>query len=109
MEDWRQFHSAVIESYRDSKDADELVTRIFAQYRFLDASDRSEINRLIDRDLADADGQHRYDYLALIQEFRVTSANGGLRRLVDRLAGMPGPEALAEREKVIRLAQELGN
>jgi hypothetical protein len=86
-----------------AKQSQAALVALFDHYRGLSADDRVIVDRLLAEQVASDDATDRFDALAVIGEFRVTSALPALRALADRLAVAPGPSAPYEWAKVNRL------
>jgi hypothetical protein len=73
----------------------------------LSEQERAVIDHLLAEQLASDDGSIRFDALALIDEFRITSALPALRQLAMRLETERDWQAPFERKKVIRIIDQL--
>jgi hypothetical protein len=90
-----------------SKSSPFVVLDLIKLYRTLSADERHEIDKLLEEQLGSDDASIRFDSMAVIGEFRITSAIPGLRDLAARLKDIEGPHARHEREKAQSLIQKL--
>lgn len=96
-----------------NREADELkdsfaaLERLMSVYQRLDPSERELANQVLVEWLGSEEEAKRFDAVALIREFRVSSAAPALRDLADHLTRSKDPGAPFEREKVERLLMEL--
>lgn len=100
---WTRLDRAAVES-KHSQEATILLTSF---YRELDDADRAVVDQALADWVVHGDERRRFDAVALIQEFEITSALAALR---ERLAALPegsiGPDG-AERAKLERVAAAL--
>lgn len=94
--------------YREMKASSDAVLELFDRYRALSPTDRSEVDRLLAETLLSDDKKLRFDALALIREFRISSALPQLRALAKRLPRTKSPGAPYELAKVQRIIDVLG-
>jgi hypothetical protein len=78
-------------------------------YRSLTAVDRHEVDQLLAEQLSSQDETERFDAIALIGEFTITTALPALRRLADRLETETWPGAPYEWAKVNRLVGKMAD
>lgn len=90
------------------KDPIRALERLSGLYRNLDATERELADRVLAEWVLSHEEAKRFDAVALIREFEVTSAAPELRDLVGRLARSDDPGAPFEREKVEVLLRDLG-
>jgi hypothetical protein len=83
------------------------LERLSELYRGLSQSERGFADQVLAEWLKSDQEARRFDAVALIREFRVTSAAPALRDLAQRLTRSDDPGAPFEREKVEGLLQEL--
>jgi hypothetical protein len=76
---------------------------MFDRYRALSAPDKQVVDELLAELVMSPDERVRFDVLAVIDEFRITSALPALRALANRLEGESSPGAPYEWEKVNRM------
>lgn len=96
---------ADIEEVR-SKNSQQVVLNLFRLYRTLTAEDRLEIDQFLAEQLGSADPALRFDSLAVIQEFRISSAIPALQNLAATLNERT-PQIVHEKQKVERLIDAL--
>jgi hypothetical protein len=90
-----------------SKSSQLVVLDLIRLYRTLTPEQRKEIDQLLAEELNSDDPSARFDSMAVIQEFKITSAVASLIQLTDRLRGMEGPQAQNELVKAQSLVDEL--
>jgi uncharacterized protein DUF4304 len=96
---------------RESKDGPMALLVLYKNYRKLEAADRVEIDRLLVETVLSADGNKRFDALALIEEFHITGALPALETLFARLSqstAVSAPFDLARVQKLTRLLRRRG-
>jgi hypothetical protein len=92
---------------REVKDSQSALIELFAHYRALSPGDRLVVNDLLAELAESSEESVRFDVLALISEFGITSALPALRRLADMLEHSDDPGALYEWAKVNRMIARL--
>ena len=105
MESYRR---SVDEEARTLKDSYLALDKLHALYRKFDAEERAMADQVLaEWALSDAE-DIRFDALALIDDFKVTTAADALKTLADRLASSNAPGAPYELQKVDRILKNLG-
>lgn len=89
------------------KDSMLALDRLVARYRSLTPSERQLADRVIAEWLHSPDEAKRFDAVALVREFEISSAIPALRDLSSGLQTSSDPGAPFEREKVEALLAEL--
>jgi hypothetical protein len=100
---WLQMRDEVSAMAVANKQSQEAVLAMAERYRSLSEDERAVVDRLLSDQLASEDETVRFDALALIREFRITTALPALRVLADRLETQHSPGAPYEWAKVNRL------
>lgn len=96
-----------------NREADELkdpylaLERLNTLYRGFDTEERELANQVLAEWVLSDEEAKRFDAVALIRQFQVTSAVSALRALADELERRDDPGAPFEREKVEALLSEL--
>lgn len=85
----------------------EALTAELAQYRALSPEERATIDALAIEELRSPEEGVRYDYLALIREFRLVAAVPALEELAARLGRQEGAPAAYERKFVLGIIDQL--
>lgn len=80
---------------------------LFDLYRRLDDDERTMANDVIAQWVLAAEESTRYDAIAMVREFRITSASAALKELAWRLVDQRSPGASFELDKVRHLLAEL--
>jgi hypothetical protein len=106
-EAWRRFREDASARALANKQSNDTLTALFGRYRALSDSERAVIDELLAEQLASLDETDRFDALAVIREFRITSAMPQLRVLAEWLEAQSGPGAPYEWAKVNRLIANL--
>jgi hypothetical protein len=88
---------------REGKDGQSVLLGLYARYRALSLEDRPIVDGLLAELTDSSDESVRFVALAMISEFRITSAIPDLRRLAGRLERADGPGAPYEWAKVNRI------
>jgi hypothetical protein len=101
--DWTNFREQASEEAIEAKDSQSALFALYAYYKSLTGEERLIIDRLLAEQLGGDDEDVWFDALAVIREFRVTSALPALRELADRLESAHGPSAPYDWAKVNRL------
>jgi hypothetical protein len=104
---WARFRDAVDVEQVAAKDSQGALPRLFERYRSLSDPERKIVDELISHDVTSSDETRRFDAVALIGEFRISSAVPALRVLADRLESDPGPGAPFEWAKINRVIGEI--
>jgi hypothetical protein len=104
---WIAYRKRSDEDNVASKGSQFVVLDLYKLYRTLSADERHEIDKLLEEQLGSDDATVRFDSVAVIQEFRITSAVPGLHDLVARLKDIDGPQARHEMEKAQSLISDL--
>lgn len=103
VEAWIRFKRKVNDQAVAEKQSQAALFALFERYSALSQDAREVIDDLLVRDLESDSEMDRFDALAMIREFRITSALPNLRALADRLALADNPGAPYEWAKVNRL------
>lgn len=100
------------ESIRDgigSKQITDALLALIAAYKTLSAEERTVIDQLLIDQLTSNSESTRFDALALIREFQITSALSNLFALIARLEQLQSPGSPFEHAKVRRLISDLSD
>lgn len=92
---------------REAKDSQSALIELFTHYRVLSPGDRPVVDHLLAELAESSEESARFDALALINEFRITSALPALRRLADNLEHSDDRGAPYEWAKVNRMIARL--
>jgi hypothetical protein len=106
-----------MEAYRRSADEEArwlknsqlTLERLRQLYQRFDANERAMANQVIAEWALSDKADVRYDGLALITDFKITTAASALRCLADRLSKSSVPGAADERDRVDRILRTLGS
>jgi hypothetical protein len=106
-----------MESYRRSVDEEAralkhsylALEKLHALYRRFDAVERRMADQVLAEWALSDDEGLRFDALALIDDFKVTTAAAALQLLAGRLALSTAPGAPYELERVDRILEDLGS
>src|SRR5690606_7287783 len=90
-----------------AKFSHEATLRLADFYRLLDCEDRRVVDEALASWVVDGDERHRFDALALIDEFQIRSALPVLEADLARLAGAVGPSVPTDRAKLERIVENL--
>jgi hypothetical protein len=101
--DWINFREQASDEAIAAKDSQSALFALFAYYTSLPGPERQIVDRLLAEQLGEDDEDIWFDALAVIREFRITSALPALRQLADRLESANGPSAPYDWAKVNRL------
>jgi hypothetical protein len=104
MEGYRR---SVDEEARSLKDSYLALDRLQAWYRRLDAEQRLMADQVLAEWATSDEENLRFDALALINDFKITSALPALQKLAARLASSTAPGAPYEMKKVERITAGL--
>lgn len=104
---WTRFRQSVSAAAIAGKESQAALFALCDRYRALPAGERLFVDQLLTEQLASDDEIDRFDALALIHEFRITSALPAARALAARLESAEGPGAPYEWAKVNRLIGHL--
>lgn len=91
----------------ERKDSFLALERMNGMYRGLDAADRKFADQVLAEWLLSDEEAKRFDAVALIREFHITTAAPALRELIRKLSRSQDPGAPFERVKVEGLLSEL--
>lgn len=89
------------------KEPQEALRALAVMYRGISAEERLEVDQLLAEQLASHDSSERFDALAIIRRFNISSALPALRRLADRLETETEPGAPADRRQVDRIIDNM--
>jgi hypothetical protein len=89
------------------KEPQEALRALGVMYRGISAEERLEVDQLLAEQLASLDSSERFDALAIIRRFNISSTLPALRRLADWLATETEPGAPYERIKVIGIIENM--
>ncbi len=92
-----------------NKQSQDAVLAMAGRYRSLSDSDRAIVDALLAEQLTSEDETVRFDAIALIADFKISSALPALRRLADWLESQPFPGAPYEWAKANRLIGQLAS
>jgi hypothetical protein len=106
-----------MESYRRSADEEAMslkdsyiaLDRLHALYCKFDDNERAMANQVLGEWVLSEDERLRFDALALIDDFKIASANAALGELAKRLASSDAPSAPYELKKVHRIMGALAS
>jgi hypothetical protein len=104
---WLQMRDEVSARAIEGKQSQEAVLAMADRYRSLSEKERSVVDQLLAEQLMSEDETVRFDAIALIRQFEITSALPALRRLADWLESQHWPGAPYEWAKVDRLIGRL--
>lgn len=90
-----------------AKQPNEALANIASRYRRLSSEDLDVVNGLLAEEVVSDNETSRFVALALIREFKISSALPALRQLADRLETQASPGAPYEWAKVNRLIATL--
>lgn len=100
---WEQFDAEA----QAAKFSHEAVLRLADYYRRLDTDDKRVVDETLAFWILEGDERRRFDALALIDEFQITSALPTLEADLARLANTTGPSVPTDRAKLERIIAEL--
>jgi hypothetical protein len=83
------------------------LAKLLTWYRGLSSDERRLADSVLDEWIISESEAVRFDALALIDEFKVTTATSALRRLADRLGSSPAAGAPFELKKIERVLRDL--
>jgi hypothetical protein len=106
-EDWLAFWKDADERARARKHSQVALLEVAARYRNLPPDQRAVVNEVLVEAVSSNDATTRFDALALIEEFQITSASSALRKLHERLVASQDPGAPYERVKIERILSRL--
>jgi len=92
---------------QEHKFSQEAFLRLKAFYRQLDDDDRLVVNGVLPEWISQGDLRHRYDALALIEDFGIRSVLPTLKVERARLATADGPSVPFDRKELARIIAEL--
>ena len=104
---WLQRLSEDVARAIENKQSGDALVAVAARYRSLPLQERVIVHQLLADQLASQDETVRFLALALIDDFRITSALPALRRLADWLERQRSPGAPYEWAKVNRIIGQL--
>ena len=104
---WRKRWKDISLRADEAKDSQSAVPALYAAYRALGEEERPAVNDVLAEAIASDDERDRFDALALVREFRISSARPALERLAQRLERDDSPGAPYELEKVNGILGEL--
>lgn len=102
-EAWLAMWEEVSERAIANKESQDALRVLSVRYSALSPEDRLVVDELLAELLASGDETMRFDALALIRQFKITSALPALRRLAGWLEGQTWPGAPYEWAKVNRV------
>ena len=105
--EWSAFRESMNAQALAAKESQAALFRLFDRYQSLPASERPIIDELLAEQLLSLDETDRFDAVALIDKFAITSALPALRTLADRLEGEAQVGAPYEWTKVNRVIGKL--
>jgi hypothetical protein len=107
--EWTAFRKQSNADALAAKESQGALFRLFDRYRSLSAAERSVVDQLIAEQVLSPDETVRFDAVAMIDKFVITSALPALRMLAARLEGDAQPGAPFEWAKVNRVIGTLVN
>jgi hypothetical protein len=107
--DMASYRRAADEEARSLKDSYLVLDRLHTLYEKLNTEERMMANEVLAEWALLDDERVRFDALALIDDFKISSAVPALRALSDRLASSSTVGAPFELHKVDRILRDLGH
>lgn len=90
-----------------AKNSHSAMIELIAQYRKLSSAEQEVLNNIFCEWIDSADDFKRFDALAMVEEFRITSCIHGLIRRRAQLQSSTTPDAPYELAKIDRMLQRL--
>ena len=105
--EWEAYSREIDQTYQDAKDSQGALLALFDRYKGLGPDERKAVDELLSEQLASPDENVRFDALALVREFNISSTEPQLRSLASRLEADMKPGAPFELAKVRLILREI--